>query len=332
MKKIMTALLLYVFISGCAGLTVAEEENKPLAARVYSSLGGVKDSAIKEYQQLVSTAKSGVLEETVGYLRAEGDSKRRASILEALKTMNDDGTLIYPLILAVSKEISARDTADLIIMIENSTPAPSEDLVKIKGLLKNRDAVHVLVLAALGRMGRNASSSAPDIVEFMHDNVADKGLYVASADALYKIDQTFAVSILSIDAKDGAIEVRKAAVEKMIDINKYMEKNLPATKQAAQAIMSVIFSADEVLSESARKAVESSGDEELLKEYDKTMAAGRTAISGLIKFVGSTLQVAFKAHEKASFERVISFYEIAGRPDAAGKMKKEMKRRGLDKK
>ena len=319
MKKIHAMQIFAVFIfasimASCAGIDTTPEPLKPIHQRLYSRDADVKLMAEKQFETLNADDKKEVLLRTAAQLEKEGDADTQMRIIKALAD-NGAGSYVIPaLIKALAVNTKLTITATINDFINNAQPAEEEMAEKIasylnEGSSKARQAAYL----ALGKMSIKAKKAVPQIIDAMHKFGTDAAEYAGGFEALAKIDPEIAVASAIKDLENAAVDIRKNSLEKLIEIQVYMNNKLPAIKEVATALLRILYSDDSGLKKLVEENINTEDAAAIKAEMDKYMKTGARIMGALSRTLGVSMDDIFKAQDERLDGKLKKFYEEIGK-------------------
>ncbi|MBN2754933.1 MAG: hypothetical protein JXR81_08760 [Candidatus Goldbacteria bacterium] len=311
----MFILLFSVLILvSCAGVAPVAEPLKPIHQRLYSYDADVKLMAEKQFETLSSDEKKEVLLMTAAQLEKEGDADTQMRIIKSLAD-NGAGSYVIPsLIKALAVNTKLTITATINDFINNAQPAEEEMAEKIasylnEGSSKARQAAYL----ALGKMSIKAKKAVPQIIDAMHKFGADAAEYASGFEALAKIDPEIAVASAIKDLENAAVDIRKNSLEKLIEIQAYMNNKLPAIKEVATALLRILYSDDSGLKKLVEENINTEDAAAIKAEMDKYMKTGARIMGAISRTLGVSMDDIFKAQDERLDGKLKKFYEEIGK-------------------
>lgn len=319
MKKIHAMQIFAVFIfalimASCAGIDTTPEPLKPIHQRLYSSDADVKLMAEKQFETLKDSEKKEVLLMAAAQLEKEGDADTQMRIIKALAD-NGAGSYVIPaLIKALAVNTKLTITATINDFINNAQPAEEDMAEKIasylnEGSSKARQATYL----ALGKMSIKAKKAVPQIIDAMHKFGTDAAEYASGFEALAKIDPEIAVASAIKDLENAAVDIRKNSLEKLIEIQAYMNNKLPAIKEVATALLRILYSDDSGLKKLVEENINTEDAAAIKAEMDKYMKTGARIMGAISRTLGVSMDDIFKAQDERLDGKFKKFYEEIGK-------------------
>ncbi|HRQ42887.1 MAG TPA: hypothetical protein PLB12_00880 [Candidatus Goldiibacteriota bacterium] len=302
-----------IFVS-CAGVAPVAEPLKPIHQRLYSYDSDVKLMAEKQFETLSAADKKEVLLMTAAQLEKETDADTQTRIIKALADNGAGAYVIPSLLKALAVNTKLTITATINDFINNAQPAEEEMAEKIaaylnQGSSKARQAAYL----ALGKMSVKAKKAVPEIIDAMHKFGADADEYARGFEALAKIDPEIAVASVIKDLQNAGDEIKKNSLEKLVNIQAYMNDKLPAIKEVATALLRIIYSDDSVLKKFVEDNINTEDAAAVKAEMDKYLKTGARLAGALSKALGISMDDIFKAQDERLDGKLEKFYEEIGR-------------------
>nr|HPI04149.1 hypothetical protein [Candidatus Goldiibacteriota bacterium] len=234
-----------------------------------------------------------------------------------IKALADNGAGAYvipSLLKALAVNTKLTITATINDFINNAQPAEEEMAEKIaaylnQGSSKARQAAYL----ALGKMSVKAKKAVPEIIDAMHKFGADADEYARGFEALAKIDPEIAVASVIKDLQNAGDEIKKNSLEKLVNIQAYMNDKLPAIKEVATALLRIIYSDDSVLKKFVEDNINTEDAAAVKAEMDKYLKTGARLAGALSKALGISMDDIFKAQDERLDGKLEKFYEEIGR-------------------
>ncbi|HDQ26113.1 MAG TPA: hypothetical protein ENN43_05140 [bacterium] len=313
MKRTILPLILFVVVlSSCATLKNVLDMAQPLPYRLISSDQLVREAALKEFFELGAAEKKDVVLEIVRIFGREKDPVARARILTNLTDLKTGVYVIVPLILAAKENVDIKDFSPVIDFIKGMKPDPA-DITSLINLLSDPQwEVRLMAMTALSNLAGHAELAFPFIAESMKEFGADPAKYYEVFDNLLKINPEMAVTKLILDLKDPDSQIRRNALEKLIEMRAYLSPKLGAVKEIVPAFIRSLYSEDGELAKMAEDTLKKINDPEAKKALESYIGMGKTALKALMGFAGKQMEQLFKAQEDGLMKKLERYYDSMG--------------------
>jgi|GEM_PF-4378457 len=312
MKRIIIPAMIFVFFTSCAMLEVPEDK-KPLSQRAYSRDAAVKETAMAEMESLNLNARRAALLSIASMLCHEKDPDTQVRILKALTELKCQPEAINTVIECALRN-SEMKVDSYVKTFLYSGPVPDKtQLVFLTGVLKSGDwRMKEFALTVLGRIGRDAYPAVPDIIEVMKAPGLTFESFSVCFDAIARIHPQTAVDVLVLMMAEQSESVRQNAVQKLLELDRYMSKGVEAMKEVLPAILRALSSGDEKLRGFIRDAVAGIKDPETKKQISSYLEATGTMMGGLVRILGSKVSEKLNEQETRIKQRLKEMYRENG--------------------
>jgi hypothetical protein len=319
MKKIITAVIVFIFIVSCVSVNTISDGLLPLYARLASTALPVRSAAINEFNSLDDRGKKLEILNIIQLLKKEEDPYKRSKIMETITELKPGAYAVIPFILAVKENSSIRDYKEITALLTALKPA-EKDLSGLVEIVKNGAwEGRMLAMTSISVLSKKAETAMPELMSMQKEFGADAGRYSSIFDSMAMINPEIAVAGVIKDLKSPDSKIRRNAVEKLIELQVYLGSKLPAKKDIVPALIRALYSSDKALSEIAADGLSKIEDPNARQAMENYLKMGRMAVNMLYKLAGTTAKEVFKKQEDGIDKKISDYYKDIGREDAAVK-------------
>lgn len=315
--KIIILCFFILLNINCATLHTLKEEMLPLSKRLFSDNSTVRENAIKEFMTLDIKDKEKVILEIVDFLKNEKDADTQKRIITALIELRAGSYIIIPLLEVIKQNTEIKSYSDILKLLNSLEPEAEKIVFKLMDFLKDdRWEVRMLALAVVKKMAKKSEILVPEIIETLQKFGADPEKFNAIFDTLSMISPDIAISQILLEIKNKNENIRKNAVEKLIELQANLSPKLKIKKEIMSGILRALFSEDSVITRIVKDTLDKVEDKELKIEYQKYLELSKNVASGIAKMIGSSLQSVFLSQEENLKKKINEYFEKIGRKDA----------------
>lgn len=315
--KIIIFCFFILFNINCATLHTLKEEMLPLSKRLFSDNSTVRENAIKEFMTLDIKDKEKVILEIVDFLKNEKDADTQKRIITALIELRAGSYIIIPLLEVIKQNTEIKSYSDILKLLNSLEPEAEKIVFKLMDFLKDdRWEVRMLALAVVKKMTKKSEILVPEIIETLQKFGADPEKFNAIFDTLSMISPDIAISQILLEIKNKNENIRKNAVEKLIELQANLSPKLKIKKEIMSGLLRALFSEDSVITRIVKDTLDKVEDKELKIEYQKYLELSKNVASGIAKMIGSSLQSVFLKQEENLRKKINEYFEKIGRKDA----------------
>lgn len=305
--------------SSCAVFSDLSGELKPLHVRLISNDKSIKEAAVREYLGLDEAAGEQEILKIVRSFETDEDPYTRGRKLDLLVELKAGPGIIIPLIEAVSRNKSILDHKEIISFLAAMKP-DQKDIPKFKELLKTGAwESRMLAMTAASLLSKKAETLMPELMDMLEAFGADAGRYSRIFDCMAMINPEIAVTGVIKDITNPDGQIRRNAVEKLVELQAYLAAKLPAKKDIVPALIRALYSGDQALSALAQEGLSKIDDADARNAAQSFMKMGRMALNMLYKMAGTTAEEVFKKQEQGIDKKINDYYKKIGREDAVKK-------------
>jgi HEAT repeat protein len=174
----------------------------------------------------------------------------------------------------------------------------------------------MLAMTALSMLSKKAATAIPEMMAMLAEFGDDAGRYSRIFDCMAMINPEIAVAGIIKGLKDPDAEIRRNAVEKLVELQAYLASKLPVKKEIVPALIRALYSGDKIMSELAEEGLAKIEDADARAALGAYLKMGRMALNMLYKLAGTTAEEVFKKQEEGIDIKINEYYRSIGREDA----------------